>query len=229
MDLEKLERMAISVKRDLQKYQKETFPFNPDVYDDSILYAKVKNLITLSKNAFPEHKVFFQTAWGRWDDYYRRGSKAISIMDYILEIIELEKISKSKIEEMKIFDSANEKIKEASLSFKKEDYPSVINNLNTALELLLKDILDIPTTITKINTNDLINIMVKHNAGPTQHLKEVKKHVLTIDNKIKHQGYNPSKVDCINAIKSMEELTFKLKKKDIVITDEIREKIYSKL
>ena len=50
-----------------------------------------------------------------------------------------------------------------------------------------------------------------------------------MDNKVKHVGYSPSKVDCINAIKSVEELFQQLDKTEIRLNEGIKGKIYSGL
>jgi len=113
--------------------------------------------------------------------------------------------------------------------FGKEDYSSVVHNLNTVLELVLKDKVGIPTTITKINTSTIIDILVKEKVEPHLYLVEAKKHVLRIDNKIKHQSYSPSKIDCINAIKVMEELISRLRGKELKLSEETRNKIYQAL
>lgn len=225
MNPKKFEKVVISVKRDLKNFDGTYI----SRITNSTLYAKVKNLITLSLNTLPEHKTFLTTAWDNWDHhtYGRSKLEIISIIDYILELLRLEKSAQSKIAEMKIFESANEKFKQAVQSFQKGDYSSTIHNLNTALELILKDKLEIPTTITKINTSKIIDIGVKYELGPYTYLSEAKKHVCLVDNKIKHQGYSPSKIDCINGIKVMEELISKFRDKEIKLTEEIRKKIYA--
>jgi hypothetical protein len=106
---------------------------------------------------------------------------------------------------------------------------STFHNLNTALELVLKDKLGIPATITGINTSNIMDVLTKYKVEPYLYLEEVRKHVLVIDNKIKHQGYCPSKIDCINGIKAMEELIAKLRNTDIELTEEIKNKIYEGL
>ncbi len=102
----------------------------------------------------------------------------------------------------------------------------MINNLNTAIELMLKDKLGIPTTLSKINTSTIIDVLVSNKIGPYPYFSEAKRHVSTIDNKIKHQGYKPSKVDCINALKATEDLESKLKNVEIKLPIEVRNKIY---
>jgi hypothetical protein len=143
--------------------------------------------------------------------------------------MKLEKESNSLIKEMKIFESAEEKMKEVGFCFQKEDYVSTFNNLNTALELILKDKVGIPTTITNVNTANIIEILVKYKVEPHLYLDEVRKRVIHIDNKVKHQGYIPSKIECINGIKAMEELISKLRTADIKLSEEIKNKIYEGL
>lgn len=154
-------------------------------------------------------------------------SEAIKACDYILELLELKTSTEEKIEEKKIFQEAEDKLKEAGVSFSKDDLTSVINNLNTCIELALKDKLDIPITITKINTNKIIEICIAHKVGPVEYLKEIKKHVLEIANRVKHQGYSPPKKDCIDAIKAAEDFLKKAKEYSFKVTEEIKEKIYS--
>jgi hypothetical protein len=177
--------------------------------------------MVISSNTLPEYETLFTSAIriiGNIDD-------ANSVIRHLLDILEIEKESKVLIKEMKIFDSADEKMKQAGLCFQSEDYPSVFHNLNTTLELVLKDKLNIPTTITNINTSNIVDVLVKYKVEPYLYLTEAKKHVLTIDNKIKHQGYSPSKIDAINGIKAMEDLISKLRNKELVLTDEVRNKI----
>jgi len=41
---------------------------------------------------------------------------------------------------------------------------------------------------------------------PCLYLLWARKHAFVVDNRIKHQGYSPSRVDCDNGIEAMEEL-----------------------
>lgn len=220
MDLEKLEKMVKIVHKDLEDMS-VTFDQYPTIH------AEIKNLAAIASKVLPDYDEFFKTISTELKDFDTFDAKQ-AIM-HILTIIELEKESESKIKEMKIFESAKDKLKQASLSFRKDDYTSVFHNLNTALEMVLKDKLGIPITITKINTSKIIDILVKHKVEPFLYLTEAKKRVVLIDNKIKHQGYSPSKIDCINGIKAIEELISRLRGKDIRLTEEIRNKIYQGL
>ena len=229
MSLEKLEEMVRLVLTDLKGKMSETSETRLRLH--RTLRAEVQNAIIFAHKNLPEHQEFFTAVYAKITerDSWFRLKDAYDSLEHILKILRIEKASESKIEEMKIFESAEEKMKQAGLSFRKDDYPSAFHNLNTALELVLKDKLGIPTTITKINTSNIIDVLVKHKVEPYLFLAEAKKRVLMIDNKIKHQGYSPSKIDCINGIKAMEELISKLRDKEIKLTEEIRNKIYQGL
>lgn len=225
MDLEKLEQLARIVFENLGKYSNYDRVAG---YDD--LEAEVKNLMSVAIQTLPEHKELFTVAYCKIDETYGlKIDDARSVVSHLLEIILIEKIAEARIKQFRVFESAEEKLKQGSLSFQKEDYPSCIHSLNTALELVLKDKLGIPATITGINTSNIMDVLTKHKVEPYLYLEEARKHVLLIDNKIKHQGYSPSKVDCINGIKAMEEVIAKLRNVDMKLSEEVRNKIYEGL
>lgn len=230
MSLVKLEKTINSVLKQLSKY-----PTYRNLVDEKFPMAQVKNTINLAHKILPEHEDFFLSVYNEIElDVKRTYAKidmddASSILKHILELIEIEKSTQSKLSEDKIFEGALEKMKQAGLSFRNNDYNSTLQNLNTSLELLLKDKLGIPTTITKINTSNIIEILVKYKIEPFSYLDEAKKRVILIDNKIKHQGYVCSKIESINALKAMEELISKLRDKEIKVTEEIQKKIYQSL
>jgi len=222
MDIKKLEKMIEIVGVNLSKCNASA----PLYYYDE-RKAEVANLMSIATKALPEHETFFSSI--KLQIIGIKIHEVFEAIDHIKAILRIEKESEKKIKEMKIFEGANEKLKKANLSFRKGDYVSTFHNLNSTLELVLKDKLGIPTTITKVNTSNIIDILVKHKVEPYLYLIEARKHILFIDNKIKHQGYSPSKIDCINGIKAMEELISKLRGKEIKLTEEIRKKIYQGL
>ena len=222
MDLEKLDKIAKLVLKDLSPYTASA-----DMKYRPALMAEIKNLMKVSSKILQEHQDFFYNVYKSVHSF--DVGDARTAINHFLKILEIEKAGEAKIKEMKIFESADEKMKQAALSFRKEDYTSTFHNLNTALELVLKDKIGIPTTITRINTSKIIEILVKHKVEPFLFLSEVKKRVALIDNKIKHQGYSPSKIDSINGVKAIEELISKLRDKEIKLTDEIKNKIYEGL
>lgn len=187
-----------------------------------ILEAKFDNILTLTKKQIPDLEVFVETLNRKHPHF----DEAIQSCTYILEILDFEDAVEKDIEKGNIFQGAKDKLKEASLCFKREDYSGTINNLNTCLELLLKEKFNIPTTIKGINTAKIIEIAIKLKVGPIKHFGEAKKHVLDMDNQIKHRGYTPSKIECIFAIKIMEELCQNLEGYPLTLTDEITKKIY---
>lgn len=242
MNLEKLERMVDIVLRDLEVEDRKREPKR-----DSYGYvkhkptkelrfipqmeARVKNLMNLAIKVLPDHQDLFTVTYGKINAKYSQltTSDAISVLKHLQEIIQIEKTSEAKIEAMKIFESVEEKMKQVNLAFRKEEYNSCFNNLNTALELVLKEKLRIPLTITKVNTAKIVDILVKHRIEPYLYLSEAKKHITDIANKIKHSAYVPSKSDCISAIKAMEELFAQTKTTTMELPEEVRKKIYEGL
>jgi DNA-binding transcriptional regulator YhcF (GntR family) len=220
VDLEKLEKMAKLVLEELGNNY-SSINYYPQ------LEASFKNLVQIANQALPEHKELFSVAYmaADRDRDNLTVSEAKSVISSLLKIIEIEKSTNVKIKSMKIFESAEEKMKQAGLSFQKEDFASTFHCLNTAFELVLKDKLGIPTTITGINTSNIIEVLVKHKVDSYLYFQEVKKRVTEIDNKIKHQGYSPSKIDAINGIKAMEDLISRLRDKELKLADEIKNKI----
>lgn len=189
------------------------------------LSAEFQNLLYVAQNVLPDHQKLYSVSCEEVEKGNLSVGGAYDIVIHMLQLIKIEKKVRKSIREGKVFDSADEKIKQAGLAFKKGDFSSTFHCLNTAFELVLKDKIGIPTTITGINTSNIVELLVKHKVEPYLYFKEVKKRVTEIDNKIKHQGYTPSKIDAINGIKAMEELISKLRNKEIKLTDEVKNKI----
>jgi hypothetical protein len=219
MDLEKLEKLSLIVL-----YQKSTSS-SPHFNYNVEFATSFWNLMNVASQALPDHNMLFSQAIKQV--VYIEDAK--TVIRHLLKIIEIEKESKVLIKDLKIFDSADEKMKQANLCFQNEDYSSALHSLNTALELVLKDKVGIPTTITNINTSNVIDILAKYKIEPYLYLLEARKYVLTVDNKIKHTGYSPSKVDCINGMKAMEGLISKLRSMNIVLSEEQRNKIFDEI
>ena len=146
-----------------------------------------------------------------------------------MKMIAFEEKTEKRIEEGSLFQGAKEKYKEAQKAYDAQDWDGCLNNLNTAFELILKEKLDIPTTIKGVKTANIVEILVKHDVGPVLFLKEARKHVTNVDNSVKHDGYEANKIDCIPALKSMEDLIRKLDNTELKIADEIKKKIYGDL
>lgn len=202
--------------------------------NDPAVYAKLKNIIGNSLKLLPDDRSFFVNTWNEWDGSVEDGDKdalstnqiddAVGILDYILELIKLEEKSQEQVRQRKFFADAEEKLKEAGSSFGKEDYPSTMNKLNTALELVLKEVAEIPSTISKINTARIIELWVSNKLPYSIYLSEARKCVLDIDNKIKHLAYKPTQVDCIKGMASIENLFKKFK--GMKLPEDMKTKLY---
>lgn len=219
MDLEKLEKLARLVLKDF------SLASDTLLRSKGHLDAEFTNLMVAASISLPDYQSLFQSSLKNVSYIH----EAKSIIEHLLSIVEMEKTTKAKTVNMKIFESAEEKMKQANLSFRKEDYTSCFSNLDTALEMVLKDKIRIPLTITKVNIAKIVDILVSHKVEPYLYLVEARKHITQIDNKIKHQGYSPSKSDCIFGIKAMEELISRLWDMKMELTDEVRNKIHEGL
>ncbi len=89
----------------------------------------------------------------------------------------------------------------------------------------MKDSLEVPLTYKDLRVSNIIDIYVKNKIGPIEHLKELQKHILFIDNKVKHESYIPSRIESIDAIRIMQDFLVQLNKKKMEIPDDVREKI----
>jgi len=189
-------------------------------------WLRIIELFNTMNLIFPDHTHYFN---GLKEIYkYQPGIYYISDIFEIIEYVQKLHSIDSEFEkgEKKFLQGAQDKLKEAGISFEHQDYSSTINNLNTAVELALKDELDIPLTIKKINTRKILDLCVSENIGPVNYLKELGKHILDISNKIKHTGYSPSKVDCITAIAAFEDFLKKTPKYPFSLNEATKKKIF---
>ncbi len=226
MNLSTLRELIVSLKRDLADKVHYGTSVSRDY--DPILYSRLENIVAVSMRLLPDHGVFLSESWKNWNHRYT-AKDADDLLNSILEFIGFEEKLSALVEDQKFFQSGEEKMKEAATFFKDGDYPSCMGSLNTALELLIKDKLGIPATIPRINTANIIEICVKYDVGPTKYLSEARKHVSSIDNKVKHEGYKATKIDCIDGIKAMEELASKLRRARLSLSEEVRNKIFGAL
>jgi len=209
------EKLLLELKDDTNVYLKDSY----------ILNSKFDYILDFAKKEMPDIGSFLLTMKTR--PFYFVVREAIQCCKYIIDLLDIEDSLKMNIERGDIFQGARDKLDEASVCFRRDDYSGTINNLNTCLELILKEKFSIPTTIKKINTAKIIDLAIKYDIGPTKFFSETGKYVTEIDNKIKHMGYSPSKQESIHAIKIMEELIINFDKYQITLTEEIINKIYS--
>ena len=223
-NLEKLKDIVSFVKGNLKTVQ------DKDGHMNDTGTSQISDIVTIAESLFPLNAMFFRKVNARLSsNRILTGKEAQSILEYVDNLMGIEKKFLNHMRDRKIFESARDKLDQAIASLKNSDYPSVLNNLNTSLELTLKDTCNIPATLSQINTGRIIDLLTARNVGPVDYLKEVKRLVLSLDNKTKHQGYTPSKVDSINAIKALDDLNDRLKQTTIEITEELRREIYGVL
>jgi HEPN domain-containing protein len=195
---DKLEKIAEIFSNDILKekfYRTSNSMYYPQ------LEAKSKNLLLVTNLTLPEHTELFSDIYQRVKLVELTLVEGKSIIEHLLQLIEIERATDNKVKGMKIFEGAEEKLEQASTSFRNGDYPSTFHNLNTCLELVLKDKLGIPTTIKGINTSNTMDILTKYKIEPYLYLEEARKLILVIDNKIKHQVIPQQKLKALMALK----------------------------
>lgn len=235
MGFEKLKKITELIleknKKQISLIKNSSYPINYRYLSShKELRAQTINVLDIAENLLPDNKSYFVNIKNLINNnHFYTLYSAKKALKHIFELIEIEEVSELKIKELKIFESAEDKLEQAGLSFRNENYPSVFNNLNTALELVLKDKIGIPVTLKGINTSNVIELLVKEKTLSYQYFDEAKKRVTLIDNKIKHTGYSPSPPQCISALKAMQDLMSKLKDKEIKISEELRNKIFESL
>ena len=183
---------------------------------------KYKNLLNLCEEYLSEHSTFLRSSYST--EQKDEILSALSYITLLFNLLEQEMEKKGKSERI-FLDSAQDKLKQAGLAFDNKDYSGVSNKLNTAVELSLKDTLDIPSTIKGINTSKIIDILISEGIGPVEYLKEVQKNVL-MDNLVKHQGMSPVESRAVMSITAVRNLFEKLKE-PIILEKKVRDKIWS--
>lgn len=198
------------------------------IYPRSDLGCRYADILANAKKILPDNAVYIESLISEYNMETSVPHFTLEFENCLEYILKLLSVSFPEIvETKKILENAEDKLKEAGISFENEDFSSVISKLNTGVELALKDELDIPMTIRKINTRKILDICISNGIGPKEYLPELIKHVVEVDNKIKHQGFNPNKKDAINAISAFEGFIKRAKKYPFEVTTEIRDKIFS--
>jgi hypothetical protein len=121
-------------------------------------------------------------------------------------------------------DTSQGKTELASLALKNEDYPSVYNNLNSALELLLRENLSISQVIPTVNSSDVIKAFEAKKIEPYSLLSKAETSISGLGEKVKKDG-KPTRADCVAALLAMDDLESQLKKSPIALSKAQRDEI----
>lgn len=194
---------------------------------EPVLQTQFLHILIMTKRTFPDLEPFVTSFSIVIHNKITHVKDVRQVCRYIKDTVRKERNAAVQIAKMKIFLGAKEKLEEAANAFRIGDNPGTFNHLNTCLELILKSKFRIPTTIKGINTASIIEVAVSQKIGPIKFLEEAKKRISELDNQVKHKGYNPSKVECINALRCMEELIKELESDRTILTDSFLEKVYA--
>jgi len=192
---------------------------------DAERQARFLDFIYLARTILPEHNAYLELFEERVRGRYFYLIDAKKYLDYLHQLISITEKSLVVSSTKKLFSNADDKLAEAVLSFDNNDFTGCFNNLTTACELFLKERFDIPTTITSIGISKVITA-IKNEQILSRYLTEVSQKVL-IRNKGDHIGFNPSKVDAIEAIKAVENLFSKFK--EATISEEVKLRILKQI
>ncbi|MBR9703769.1 hypothetical protein GOV12_00015 [Candidatus Pacearchaeota archaeon] len=217
MNIKNLKIILDKLVEDILDYEKH----HPGSITNISIVQRYKDLLSLCKQPLFENNVFIEHSYSNQD--YTTILDSLKYIKLLLDLAEKEAIIE---QEKKFMNPSRQMLEQAGIAFKNEDFPGVSNKLNTCVELALKDILDIPTTIKGINVSKIIDIMISEEVGPTKYLEEVKKHVL-LDNLVKHQGLGIVEARAGSAISSTENLLNKLPNEPYELKVEIQDKIWS--
>lgn len=215
MKIKGLKILLSKLVEDIKIRKKESYLPGPNIT------SRYKDLLTLCGQPLFENSTFIDGSY--------HNDRNITMLD-ALQYVEL-LLNMAKEEEMiekgaTFMNPSKQMLEQAGVAFKNDDFPGVSNKLNTCVELALKDVLDIPTTIKGINVSKIIDIMISEKIGPTKYIEEVKKHVL-LDNLVKHQGLGIVEARAGNAIASVENLLNKLPSKPYELSETAQSKIWS--
>jgi len=223
METEEIKILLDELKRDVVKTIK-TFGQYSDRHSTSSQKIKARNLINLLSQPLFEHRSFLEEMY----DDISYADNLLEHLTYLELLINMEERGRIIVPKG-LLDSAAEKLAQAGTCFSSEDYSGVSNKLNTCIELALKDVLEIPTTIKGINTSKIIDVMISEKIGAPslgKYLEEVKNHVL-MDNLVKHVGVAPIPQRAVMAIAATENLLKKLPNMPFNVAEDVREKIWS--
>ena len=193
----------------------------PDLRYQKNLIHRYHDLITLCEQPLFDNSRFLENS-----AELTNSQAILDALQYINTLLDLIEKRKKIDLEGTFMNPSRQMLEQAGIAFKNEDFQGVSNKLNTCIELALKEILDIPTTIKGINVSKIIDIMISEKIGPTRYLEEVKKHVI-LDNLVKHQGLAIVEARAGNAISSAENLLNKLPGKPFELPEEASNKIWS--
>lgn len=223
MEIEQIKTLIEELKKDVSKTIRGFTQYS-DRHTTSNQQIKLRNLVSLLTDILPEHVSLLREIHG--DTKY--ADSVLEHLSYLELLVQMEEKNRKPVAK-NLLESASQKLEQAGICFQNEDYSGVSNKLNTCIELAIKDVLEIPTTIKGINTSKLVDLMISEKIGSqalANYLGEVKEHVL-MDNLVKHVGLAPLPQRAVMAIAATENLLKKLPKEPFNVPDDLRNKIWS--
>lgn len=159
--------------------------------------------------------------------YYPSDRSILDLLEHCSDLLEISSVGEEEVEEGQVFLGIKEKIKQAGQSFRNQNYPGLFSSLHTATELALKDKLGIPISIGEIKIGRIIGVCIKKKVFPNTGalLKDLDDKICNVDDKIKHNGYNPSPDEASRALMCAEQSFRVLENLTPILDDETKKEI----
>lgn len=152
------------------------------------------------------------------------GSDILKNCKFIEDL--LNKKLESDLKSNKSFLRPEDLVKKAELALRQGQDEYTIHLCDSAAEMFLKEVFDIPSTIISAGSVKFLSecMILDIPKGMSLYLKEVKNKVCQMNNQIKHKAYIPMRLDAINALKVTQEM-FARKTRFYNLSEEEKKKI----
>lgn len=178
--------------------------------------AEFRDVFNFAEDLLPEYSNFISSGIGKSEEAYIFLNDSLKYMKKLREFIKLKISLEENIEDRKLFLGADEQYRSAIEYFSndknKNNLGPVFSFLGTAIDLVLKDKLDLPSTLPlkENNVKKMLDIIGKHTSLGI-FCNEIYKNVYDLRSKVGHDGFNPTPKQTINALKLTEDFIRKIK------------------
>ncbi len=159
--------------------------------------------------------------------YSPTDGEIYNFLEHCFDLLEIQNAGEEEIEEGNIYLGLEDKLKRANKSVKEGNIEGLFSNLHTIFEIFLKDRLGIALNMDGAKLGKVLGICIKDEVfkGKNNILIQIDNDICRIDNKLKHEGFNPSANQINDAILIATQGLRVLKNENPVLSKEVKEKI----
>jgi hypothetical protein len=178
--------------------------------------AEFRDILEFAEKVLPERQYFIDEASDNTTSTRFSYSREGTFIEGLKDFVSMEESFEEKLEERKLFLGAEEQLKIAADNLQNglesKNFGPVFSPLGTAVDLALKDKLELPVTLTirEASVKKMLQIIGQHTTLG-KFCDEIYKNVYDVRSKIEHEGYNPTQGQAIEALKISEDFIRKLK------------------